>query len=304
MSLTSSFEKQSGRNFVIFHPSDFSRTSGVAFAHALKIALASKAKLDIMHVEKHLSAGEPHWLDFPPVRITLARWGILPPGVRREEVAKTGVRIRKILRSGSDPVDTMLRHFRGFPPDLIVLATHQRQGLDLWLHKAVAEPLVRRSRAMTLFVPQRGRGFVSLSTGEVTLKKILIPVARHPHPQTAIDKASLLARGLGCVSVQFRLLHVGARGTAPVVDLRRHPDWSYDIVVRRGDIVGEILKTESDWRPDFIVLATQGRLDFLDALRGSTTERVLRGAHCPVLAIPVPKKLTRDRATPERRAGD
>ena len=33
-------------------------------------------------------------------------------------------------------------------------------------------------------------------------------------------------------------------------------------------------------------MATQGHLDFLDALRGSTAERVLRGARCAVLAVP------------------
>ena len=48
----------------------------------------------------------------------------------------------------------------------------------------------------------------------------------------------------------------------------------------------QILEEEAHWRPDLMVLATQGHIDFLDALRGSTTERVLRGAHCPVLAVP------------------
>jgi nucleotide-binding universal stress UspA family protein len=50
--------------------------------------------------------------------------------------------------------------------------------------------------------------------------------------------------------------------------------------------VDEILKAEANWRPDLMVLATQGHIGFLDALRGSTTERVLRGAHCPVLSVP------------------
>ena len=68
VSLTSIIEKQLGRNFVIFHPSDFSAASEVAFAHALKIALQSKAKLDIMHVETHSSPEQPYWLDFPAVR--------------------------------------------------------------------------------------------------------------------------------------------------------------------------------------------------------------------------------------------
>jgi nucleotide-binding universal stress UspA family protein len=273
-------------NFIIFHPSDFSAANEVAFGHALKIALQSKARLDIMHVETHRSPEKPYWLDFPAVRTTLTRWGILPEGVPRDEVSKAGLRVRKILTSGADPVETMMRHFRRFSPDLIVLATHQREGVERWLHKAVAEPLARRSGAMTLFVPCNGRGFVSLKDGAVTLKKILVPMDHDPHPQTALSKALLLARGLGCVAGEFRLVHVGSPGRVPLVNPPHWPGWSYDIVVRQGNVVDAILKTEHDWHPDLMVLATQGHLDFVDALRGSTTERVLRGAQCPVLAVP------------------
>ena len=286
MSLTAMVEKQVGRDFVIFHPSDFSAASQVAFGHALKIAIQARAKLDIMHVETHLSPEKPYWQDFPAVRATLSRWGILPEGVGRVEVAKAGLRIRKALKSGADPVKTMLRHFRRLPPDLIVLATHQREGVERWLHRAVAEPLARRSGAMTLFVPNETTGFVSVKNGSVTLKKILIPVDHDPDPQTALSKALLLARGLDCMVGEIRLVHIGPRGTAPVIDTPYRTGWSYDTVVRQGDVVNEIVKAEHEWRPDLMVLATQGHLDFLDALRGSTTERVLRAAHCPVLAVP------------------
>ena len=278
-------EKRSGRNFIIFHPSDFSAASDVAFAHALKIALQSKAKLDIMHVEAH-AAPERCWLDFPAVRATLTRWGMLPADVRQEEVVKTGLHIRKILKSGSDPVVTMLRHFRSFRPDLIVLATPQREGLERWLHKAVAEPLARRSGAMTLFLPHDGSGFVSLNDGAVALRKILIPIDHDPAPQAALEKTLLLARGLGCVAGALRLVHVGPPRSAPVIDLPGQPGWAYEVIVRQGDVLEEILRTEHDWQPELMVLATHGHLDFLDALRGSTTERVLRRARCPVLAVP------------------
>jgi nucleotide-binding universal stress UspA family protein len=33
-------------------------------------------------------------------------------------------------------------------------------------------------------------------------------------------------------------------------------------------------------------MATEGRQGFVDAVRGSVTERVVRGAPCPVLAVP------------------
>ncbi|TMA83757.1 MAG: universal stress protein [Deltaproteobacteria bacterium] len=37
---------------------------------------------------------------------------------------------------------------------------------------------------------------------------------------------------------------------------------------------------------DLIVMATEGRHGVVDALRGSVTERVVRDAPCPVLAVP------------------
>ena len=58
-------------------------------------------------------------------------------------------------------------------------------------------------------------------------------------------------------------------------------------MVRRGDVVDQILDEEAHWRPDLMVLATQGHMDFLDAVPGSTTERVLRGVSCAILAVPV-----------------
>lgn len=273
------------RSFRVFHPSDFSEASEVAFAHALKIALQSKAELDIMHVEPHITPERAYWTEYPAVRRTLARWGILPDGVGREEIAKTGLRVRKVLTSSSDPVESMLRHFRRFAPDLIVLATHQREGFERWIHKAVAEPLARRSGAMTLFVPREGQGFINLADGAVRLKRVLLPVDHVPDPQPAILKTSLLLQGLGCTAAELRLIHVSTGDGMPVLDLPR-AGWSYKCIVTHGDVVDEILKAEKEWQADLMVLMTQGHLDFLDALRGSTTERALRGSHCPVLAIP------------------
>ncbi len=87
-SLTSLVEKRFGRDFVIFHPCEFSPASEVAFAHALKIALQSEAKLDLMHVESSFRAEKPYWPDFPAVRDTLVRWGVLPKGIRRQDVCQ------------------------------------------------------------------------------------------------------------------------------------------------------------------------------------------------------------------------
>jgi nucleotide-binding universal stress UspA family protein len=271
----------------IFHPSDFTPASEIAFAHALKLALDSKADLEIMHVTPHLSANEAdvHWSDFPGVRPTLARWGIIPKGASREDVVKQGMDVKKIVLSG-DPVSAILEYCHQHPPDLLVLATHQYDGLARWLHKQVAEPLARGSRAMTLFVPHEGTGFISLENGSVKLRRILLPVDHEPSGQKAVDEAYTLAVGLDCPDVEFRLLHVGETQEMPALKLPERGNWKWEKRLVQGDVIETILQEASAWSPDLVALTTQGHMHFLDALRGSTTERVLRGVHCPVLAIP------------------
>ena len=61
----------------IFHPSDFSEASELAFAHALAFALIRQTQLVIMHA-RH---GEREdWSQFPAVRRTLA-FRVLPTSV-------------------------------------------------------------------------------------------------------------------------------------------------------------------------------------------------------------------------------
>ena len=273
----------------IVHPSDFSRTSLIAFAHALKIALCSQAELEIVHVAGHKigSAKEDiRWSAFPGVRATLARWNVLPVDMDVEEVAKLGLKIKKILNSENDPLAAMLRYCEKQPPDLLVLATHQREGLSRWLHKPVAEPLARRSRAMTLFVPTRGRGFIAPANGAVTLRRVLIPVDHAPKAQGAVEEAFFLAERMDSKDVHFKLLHVGTEKGMPTLFLPHHPGYQWEQCLLNGEPVAAILEASALWQPDLIVFTTQGHLDFLDVLRGSTTERVLRGVHCAVLAVP------------------
>lgn len=272
----------------IVHPSDFSQTSRVAFAHALKIALQSKAELEIIHVQRHRigDATDIHWTDFPGVRATLARWNILPAGAKAEDVAKAGLRVKKILNAESDPLESLVRYCEKHPPDLLVLATRQREGLNRWLHKPVAEPLARRSRAMTLFIPAQGRGFISPANGSVKLRRILIPVDHQPNAQAALEEVYFLAAGFDCQGIEFKLLHAGTDKGMPTLYLPHRPGWTWEERLVSGDPYQRILEEAADWAPDLIVMATQGHLDFLDALRGSTAERVLRAAHCAVLAVP------------------
>jgi hypothetical protein len=65
----------------ILHATDFTVASELAFAHALKIALAGKTKLYLVHADPD-SVDEVDWSAFPGVRRTLAGWRVLPEAAR------------------------------------------------------------------------------------------------------------------------------------------------------------------------------------------------------------------------------
>lgn len=52
-------------------------------------------------------------------------------------------------------------------------------------------------------------------------------------------------------------------------------------------MVDVIIGMGADFDVDLIVMTTEGHNSMLDMMRGSTMERVLRSARCPLLALPV-----------------
>ncbi len=264
----------------IHHPTDFSPESEVAYFHAVRLAHATGAGLDILHVDRRAHAMD--WTEFPRVEEILGRWGLLPPGSHG-----SGIHVEKIAAYGKEPVRPILEHLDEFPADLMVLATHRRHGIDRWIHREVAQKVARARSLRTLFLPHGCAGFVSPSNGTVNLGRVLIPVDWIPSPQSAVDEASALASALGCVDVQMTLLHVARDDSEmPAVDLPAGEGWEWQERTVSGDVVEAILAAARQVEADVIVMATQGHDGFLDALRGSTTERVLRSAECAVLAVP------------------
>ena len=263
----------------IFHPSDFSKTSELAFAHALAIALIRRTELVIMHAGR-VTIGD--WARFPPVRKTLEAWQVLAPGSSRSAVfEKLAVRVTKVSALGN-PVQASIAHIEKQKPDLVVLATRGKHGLPLWLKPSVSQAIARRSNAMTLFVPRGCRGIVSLD-GVIRLRRILLPVDYQPDAQEAVIRAVRAAEALGDGVVQLVVLHVNG-GPLPQFTRPKSKACAWEERQREGEVATVILDAAVD--ADLIVMATEGRNGVVDAMRGSVTERVIRGAPCPVLAVP------------------
>jgi nucleotide-binding universal stress UspA family protein len=270
----------------IVHATDFTPESEPAFAHALCLALAAKGHLAIIHAEQFAPEGGPDWAAFPGVRATLAKWGLLEPNVPPEAVAgRLGIKVTK-AGVAADP-ERGLVHFLGTNRcDLLVLATHGRNGLDRLLHRSLAEALARRIGLPSLLLPLHGRGFIDLTTGAPSLQNILMPVDRDT-PSAAASLALRIADLLGCTEAVVHALHVGPTEEAPSVVVEPQHAPRLRRLSGEGAVVPAILEAAAQVDADLIAMTTWGHNDLLDTLWGSTTEQVLRQAGRPLLAMPV-----------------
>jgi len=266
----------------IVHPTDFSDLSAAAFAHALRIALAARSKLHLLHVSQYDAAEK---LAFPHARSLLVQWGLSRPDDPPSVIAsKLGIEVDNIRLALQEPTRAIVDFLHEHASDLVVLATHARDGIEHWLQGSVAEAVFRRSAVPTLFFAPGARGFVDLVNGDIQLRRVLVPVDFSPAPGPALASVhrfcALLTQGRFALDV----LHVGDE--AP--PLRGGPAYSHalpPVMLRSGNVGQSIVDTAIELDVDLICMPTKGHHGVLDALRGSTTERVIRHAPCPVLAL-------------------
>src|SRR5437899_6904833 len=142
----------------IVHPTDFSDMIAAAFSHALRMALAARSKLHLLHVSQY-DANEA--LAFPHAQRLLAQWGLSheddPPWTI---ASKLGIEVDNIRIKLQEPSQAIVDFLSEHGSDLVVLATHGRDGVAHWLHGSVAEAVFRRSAIPTPCIQPAARGLV------------------------------------------------------------------------------------------------------------------------------------------------
>ncbi len=269
----------------IVHPTDFTQMSEAAFFHALQLARLAQSRLSLIHVSQEHEALE--WTEFPGVRATLERWGLLSPGSKRRDVGALGIEVDKIFARGRDILATLLDYVDRHDGDLVVLGTHQYDGLERVVHETIAEPLARRACVPCLFVPQQAPGFVSPSDGAISLRHLIVPSGGDVEPQIGVERAVQVAKLSPATAVTFSLFHVGSKQTMPLIQPVIEERWEWREEFGQGDPEGSIVEFAHRSGADLIVMASAGHRSLGDMLLGSTTERVVRHSPCPVLMVPV-----------------
>lgn len=188
--------------------------------------------------------------------------------------------------------------------DLIILGTHGRRGFQRMMLGSVAEEVIRLAKCPVLTVRAREPRMVYKGKGP----SILVPIDFSKHSrsalQHAVQLASVLNARLSLLHVVEETLHPAFYGIALRSIYDADPEIESKAVKRMKEILAEIDgQSEADFearpgsaareiaayaeekRSDMIVIGTHGLTGLEHFLMGSTTERVVRRAECPVFTV-------------------
>jgi len=209
-----------------------------------------------------------------------------------------------VVRRGEAAADALVRYARQVGAGLVVVGTHGLRGVRRFLMGSVAEEVVRRAPCPVLTVPN-----AAARTAPGPSAPVLVPVDFSDVNREAVSAAQLIASQF---AAPVELVHIVER-TGPYPDfynnipglltfhdtvsdseeraepyLRRFGEDVGGVSgyhVRRGRPDRAIAEVAEETDAGLIVMATHGLTGLDHALIGSVTERTLRRAPCPVLAL-------------------
>ncbi len=225
--------------------------------------------------------------------------------VQRE--AKGDGRITTVVRTGKPFHEISLAAGAG-AVDLVVIATHGHTGVKRVLLGSTAERVVRHAPCPVLTVPTHALSRRDGKTPAFKLKKILVPIDFSKISTDALPYAVLLAGHFGSEVILLNVVEMfpidyllGRELTnqtmvpmmmqaevdlkAMAASLSKSAGVSTSAIVRQGTPFAEICDTAKTLGADMIVLTTHGYTGLKHVWLGSTAERVVRQASCPVLAV-------------------
>ena len=274
---------------VIVLPTDFQRPARRAFLHGVRLAIACKARLHILHVIKT-----------PTDRSGEARDSRFLRSLRTSALLELGRLVRTARDGGAsghpqllygDPVSCILETVKRTHAVMMVMGTEGRIGWDRLRIGSTAEALVREGPCPVLTVHGGLAGDVARHPARVRLRRVLIATDFSRPADAALRTASGVALNLAAA---VRLVHVvdpsSDRGraerkiAAQVHDLR-HRGLEAEGQCLAGEPVQAILTDAGVWHAALLAVGTSGRRGLHRLALGSVAEELLRRSGCPVLTV-------------------
>jgi len=291
----------------ILFPTDFSRCAESALAWSTMLAKNFEAELTMFHavVLHGDDVGDEVYSRFPDLNSLIKT--LEENADTRLETAipdRGEVSVRQVVRRGISAAEEIINFAESEKFDLIAIGTHGRRGLGKLLLGSVADRVIRFCSCPVLAVRCRG----DETPGVVDIDRIMLPIDFSEPSRLAARYALALA---GAVGVELEVVHVidqtvhpsfysvgkeslfeldpdlRARAEAAISDFMKEAgaDVGYTTTITEGRPSSEIARLAKETRNTLVVIASHGAGALERVMIGSTTERVVHQADCPVLVV-------------------
>lgn len=304
----------------ILVPLDGTRLAEAALPFATAIAARAGASLTLVRAAVYRTLSG----DVAAEQVRVIRSGEDYLAQTAMRLRARGVRVHTRVPLGGSPAKWIVEESQSLAVDLVVMATHHREGLDRWLHGSIAEDVVQGSRVPVMLV--RGTADVRLAqrfqTQEPTL---VVPLDGSEFADAALPVASemasatharivlvdvvprpgqFVARQGGTVASYVQAEHAALEGEARSYleeHARRLADRAgVETAIRYGEAVDEISAAADQYAAAAVVMATHGRTGPVRSMFGSVAGGVLHGTSVPLVLV----RPTGSQATPQTTSRD
>lgn len=264
--------------FKVIYPVFRADNTLVPFVHALKLAQVTHGEFEIVDVRSEEEA-----LEHLGVRVFLEKWGVLPSGSHRSDLARIGLKVKKVVKEGNKRRE-IFRRLEKRPHDLMVLGMENQSTLRRIFSPDLSRTLCDHFSAATVFIPESGKSFVDEETGNLSLNTILLPLADSSSYDFTMRYLERFLSYLPGVKPTVIGLHAGAG--FPKVK-RPSPEKVHWLeTVRSESVVEAIVHAAEIYSADLILMCTKGRYNLTRRLAGTLTEKTARSSPCPLLSVP------------------
>jgi nucleotide-binding universal stress UspA family protein len=282
-------------------PVDFSPVSLRALDYAIKLARHYESRLHLLHVIAPVIPSL--YVDTKKVEAAIQKQVDKKMPQLRKSARSLGVEAESVVRTGEIEREIQLAAREG-KADLIVVGKHARSTVDRWFMGSTTDRLLRRS-AIPLLIIGESKGKRSTSPH---IRRIVVTTDLSEGSETALAYALSLAQERRASLIFLHVMPPQPIAISPplgpiVLEPRESADQirrelenripadardkcSVETRVESGEPYRQILNVVKQTRADLLVMNIHGKGGLERALLGSTAERVIRGASCPVLAIP------------------
>ena len=294
----------------ILCPVDFCPASDASVKYAASLAANYGAKIHLLHV---ITPVLPAQYDYAISSIDIVKE--LETAANAEMTAlaertrRTGVVCDVDIRIG-DVYDEIKKTIEAAKPELVVMGTHGRRGLERWFMGSTTEKLLRHSPVPLLTISESGEKVAE----SPAFRRILVTTDFSTGTPDALAYAFSVAQEN---DAQITLMHVVHDVAADISGRYRDSlirgvekqlqdlvpaeakNWC-DVTTRveAGQPYRIILRILEEEKVDLLVMNIHGKGIVDRALVGSTAERVVRAAPCPVMLIPPLKRKLKRKARP------